>query len=57
MVHIYHGKAETPPILTLWDSLEKKKELNMWHLLNSSSSSLDAAYLKRKILSILIDSQ
>ena len=55
MVHIYHGKTETPPVFTLCDSLEKKKELNMWHLSNRSSSSLDAAYLERKILSILID--
>lgn len=43
-----HGKTETPPIFTLCDSLEKKKELNMWHLLNRSSSSLDAAYIRNK---------
>lgn len=55
MVHIYHGKTETPPVFTLRESLEKKKVLNMWHLSNRSSSSLDAAYLERKILSILID--
>ena len=55
MVYIYHGKTETPPVFTLCDSLEKKKELNMWHLSNRSSSSLDAAYLERKILSVLID--